>query len=98
MRRSISTVAVTVAMAGGVLFTALPAQAVTTTGQQTMAARGGAITVNINQLRQQSADLKAKANRLEREGEYAAAKRCRVEAAAIDRRIKAYLDAENNMS
>ncbi|WP_434595644.1 hypothetical protein [Streptomyces sp. A5-4] len=94
MRRRISTLAVTAAMAGGVLFAALP---VTTATAAPAAARGGSISVNIPQLRQQSADLKAKANRLDRDGAHAAAKRARAEAAAIDRKIQAYLDAEENM-
>ncbi|MGW0551677.1 hypothetical protein [Streptomyces altiplanensis] len=96
MLRRISTLAVTAAMTGGVLLTALPAHAATT-GQQTVAARGGAITVNIEELRKQSADLKAKARKLDRMGEPEAAKRARAQAAAIDRRIKQFIDAENNM-
>ncbi|MGX1880730.1 hypothetical protein [Streptomyces sp. NPDC055287] len=97
MLRRISTIAVTAAMTGGVLFAALPAHAAPSTGQQTMAARGGAITVNINELRQQSADLKTKAEKLDRLGEREAAKRARAQAAAIDRRIQQFIDAENNM-
>ncbi|MBT2506461.1 hypothetical protein J7I98_11240 [Streptomyces sp. ISL-98] len=97
MRRRISALAVTAAIAGGVLFAVVPAQAATTTGQQTMAARAGGIHVNIDELRQQSAELKAKANRLENDGEYAAASRARAEANAIDRRIQQLIDAENNM-
>ncbi|MDJ0465134.1 hypothetical protein [Streptomyces sp. H27-C3] len=90
----------TAAMAGSVLFAALPAATATAApaaGQQNVAARAGSIRVNIPQLRQQSADLKAKANRLDRDGAHAEAKRARAEAAAIDRRIQAYLDAEENM-
>lgn len=87
-------------MAGSVLFAALPAATATAApaaGQQSLAARGGSISVNIPQLRQQSADLKAKAARLERDGAYTEAKRARAQAAAIDRKIQAYLDAEENM-
>ncbi|MEU8915266.1 hypothetical protein [Streptomyces nigrescens] len=98
MRRRISVLAVTAAVAGGMLFAALPAQAATTAaGRQSMAA-GGGISVNIDELRQQSADLKAKANRLDHEGEHEAANRARAQANALDKRIKAYLDAEENMS
>ncbi|OEJ29258.1 hypothetical protein AR457_06635 [Streptomyces agglomeratus] len=97
MLRRISTIAVTAAMTGGVLLTALPAHAATTAGVHTMAARGGGITVNIEELRKQSADLKAKAAQLDRMGEPAAAKRARAQAAAIDRRIKQLIDAENNV-
>ncbi|MFI9050107.1 hypothetical protein [Streptomyces sp. NPDC053427] len=96
MRRRISTLAVTAAMAGGILFTALPAHAATTVaGGQSVAARG-AVTVNIEELRQQSAELKAKAARLERDGHHAEAKRTRDQANALDRKIQAYIDAENN--
>ncbi|MET9508230.1 hypothetical protein ABZX62_07070 [Streptomyces flavidovirens] len=97
MLRRISTIAVTAAMTGGVLFAALPAHAATATGQQAMAARGGGITVNIEELRKQSAELKAKAKKLDRMGEPEAAKRARAQAAAIDRRIQQLIDAENNM-
>ncbi|MBT2487339.1 hypothetical protein J7E96_02045 [Streptomyces sp. ISL-96] len=97
MLRRISTMAVTAALTGGVLFAALPAHAAATTGQQTMAARGGAITVNIEELRKQSADLKQKAKQLDRLGEREAANRARAQAAAVDRRIKQLIDAENNM-
>ncbi|MFJ9414459.1 hypothetical protein ACIRPT_09855 [Streptomyces sp. NPDC101227] len=96
MRRRISALAVTATMAGGLLFTALPAHAATTdTGRQGVAARG-AVTVNIEELRQQSAELKAQAARLDRDGRHAEAKRKRDEANALDRKIQAYIDAENN--
>ncbi|MEU9111556.1 hypothetical protein AB0D04_07135 [Streptomyces sp. NPDC048483] len=96
MRRRISAFAVTAAMAGGVLFAALPAHAATTTTGGHAAVARGAIQVNIGELRQQSADLKSKAARLDQEGEHAAANRARAEANAIDQKIQAYLDAENN--
>ncbi|MFF3544052.1 hypothetical protein ACFYXD_19670 [Streptomyces platensis] len=98
MRRRISALAVTAAVAGGVLFAALPAQAATTAAGRPSVAAGGGISVNIDELRQQSADLKAKANRLDHEGEHEAAKRARAQANALDKRIQAYLDAEENMS
>ncbi|MFJ5804221.1 hypothetical protein [Streptomyces decoyicus] len=97
MRRRISTFAVTAAMAGGVLFAALPAHAATTTGSHAAVARAGSIHVNLDELRQQSADLKAKANRLDQDGEHEAAERARAEARAIDNQIKAYENAENNV-
>ncbi|AJT62072.1 hypothetical protein [Streptomyces chattanoogensis] len=96
MRRRISAFAVTAAMAGGVLFAALPAHAATLTGSHAAVA-GGSIHVNLDELRQQSADLKAKANRLDQDGEHEAAERARAEANAIDNQIKAYEDAENNV-
>ncbi|TJZ44607.1 hypothetical protein FCH28_30270 [Streptomyces piniterrae] len=83
-------------MAGGVLFAALPAHAATTTGSHAAVA-GGSIQVNIDELRQQSADLKAKANRLDQDGEHEAADRARAEAQDIDNQIQAYLDSENNV-
>ncbi|MGW1790325.1 hypothetical protein ACWCO0_34675 [Streptomyces tubercidicus] len=98
MHRRISALAVTAAVAGGVLFAALPAQAATTAAGRQSVAAGGAVQVNIDELRQQSADLKAKAARLDNEGEHAAADRARAEARALDERIQAYLDAEENAS
>ncbi|MFE6740302.1 hypothetical protein [Streptomyces tubercidicus] len=98
MHRRISALAVTAAVAGGVLFAALPAQAATTAAGRQSVAAGGGIQVNIDELRQQSADLKAKAARLDNEGEHDAAERARAEARALDKRIQAYLDAEENAS
>ncbi|MEU8787747.1 hypothetical protein [Streptomyces sp. NPDC048637] len=98
MRRRISALAVTAAVAGGVLFAALPAQAATAAAGRQSVAAGGGISVNIDELRQQSADLKAKADRLDREGEHEAADRARAQAHALDKRIQAYLDSEENMS
>ncbi|GAA2606782.1 hypothetical protein [Streptomyces tubercidicus] len=98
MHRRISALAVTAAVAGGVLFAALPAQAATTAAGRQSVAAGGAVQVNIDELRQQSADLKAKAARLDNEGEHGAADRARAEARALDERIQAYLDAEENAS
>ncbi|MGW7051926.1 hypothetical protein [Streptomyces sp. NPDC054887] len=100
MLRRISTLAVTAAMAGGVLFTALPAHAAPAAGSQSVTAKAarGSITVNIRELQQQSRDLKDKANQLDRLGAHAEAKRCRAQAAAIDKRIKQLQDAENGVS
>ncbi|MFF4953406.1 hypothetical protein ACWC2K_05485 [Streptomyces chattanoogensis] len=74
----------------------MPAHAATITGSHAVVA-GGAIHVNIDELRQQSAELKAKANRLDQDGEHEAADRARAEANDIDNQIQAYLDAENNV-
>ncbi|MGW0561263.1 hypothetical protein ACWDZ4_11655 [Streptomyces sp. NPDC003016] len=92
-----STIAVTAVMTGGVLLTALPAHAATTAGPQAVAARGGAITVDIEELRKQSAGLRAKAKQLDRLGEREAAKRARAQAEAIDRRVKQLIDAETSV-
>ncbi|MFD5101500.1 hypothetical protein [Streptomyces albidochromogenes] len=97
MLRRISTIAVTAAMTGGALCAALPAHAAPAAGQQTMSARGGGITVNIEELRRQSAELKSRAAQLERLGERQAAQRARAQAAAIDRRVQQLIDAENNV-
>ncbi|MGW8555744.1 hypothetical protein [Streptomyces tubercidicus] len=98
MHRRISALAVTAAVAGGVLFAALPAQAATTAAGRQSVAAGGAVQVNLDEMRQQSADLKTKAARLDNEGEHEAADRARAEARALDKRIQAYVDAEENMS
>ncbi|UNO39617.1 hypothetical protein [Streptomyces sp. MST-110588] len=97
MRRRISTLAVTAAMAGGVLFTALPAHAAPTAGQAVMAARGGAVTVDIREMQKQVAELRARADRQDRAGNHAGAKRTRAQADALQRRIQQFIDAENNM-
>lgn len=79
MRRRISAFTVTAVMAGGVLFAALPAQAATMSGSHAAVARG-AVHVNIDELRQKSADLKSKANQLDQMGEHDAANRARDDA------------------
>ncbi|WP_157878853.1 hypothetical protein [Streptomyces sp. CT34] len=94
MRRRISALALTAAMAGGVLLTALPAQAVPVTGVHAM--DSGSTQVAIGRLRQQSERLKAEADRLDGAGDHAGADRDRAQAHAIDEKIQALLDAEHN--
>ncbi|GAB7185209.1 hypothetical protein ATKI12_5040 [Kitasatospora sp. Ki12] len=80
MRRRIPALVLTAALAGGALATV----AQVATAQPAAAA---SITVDLNQMRQQVADLRAKANRLDREGERDAARRARAQADALQRRI-----------
>ncbi|MER7583950.1 hypothetical protein [Kitasatospora sp. NPDC097691] len=80
MRRRISALVLTAALAGGALATV----AQVATAQPAAAA---SITVDLNKMRQQVADLRQKANRLDHEGEHAAARKARAQADALQRRI-----------
>jgi hypothetical protein len=96
MRRRFSILAVTAVMAGGVLFTAVPAQAHATTIPSSVAIRK-AIVCKPAEMRQKIANLKAKAARLKGEGERAAARRALAKANAIQRKLEACRDAEENL-
>ncbi len=87
MRRRISALVLTAALAGGAL---------ATVGQVATAAPASAasITVNINQLRQQVADLRQKANTLDHYGAHAEANKARAQANAIQNRINQLEKAE----
>lgn len=87
MRRRISALVLTAALAGGALATV----AQVATAQPAAAA---SITVDLNQMRQQVADLRQKANRLDHEGEHAAARKARAQADALQRRIDQIEKAE----
>ncbi|GAA0411924.1 hypothetical protein [Streptomyces luteireticuli] len=89
MRRRISALAVTAALAGGVLLGTAPVEA---------SAAGHTVTCNYPKMRQEIAQLKAKANRLKHEGEYAAAKRTLAQANAIQRKLNMCEDAERKSS
>jgi hypothetical protein len=91
--RRTTTLAITAALAGGLLFTAAPAQAATTADVRA----GGIVICEINKMRQQVDELKSKAAKLDRLGAHDEAKKARAQAAAIQRKIKNCQDAENNM-
>ncbi|MER5461359.1 MULTISPECIES: hypothetical protein [unclassified Streptomyces] len=93
--RRITTLAVTAAMAGGLLFAAAPAQAVTASAKSGAATRG-VVICDYNKMRAQVADLRQKAAQLDHLGAHAEAKKARAQADALQRRIQACLDAENN--
>ncbi|MFI1395602.1 hypothetical protein [Streptomyces sp. NPDC020681] len=92
MRRT-TTLAITAALAGGLLFAAAPAQAATTAGVRA----SGVIICDYAKMHQEVADLKSKAAKLDRLGEREAAKRARAQADAIQRKIKNCQNAENNL-
>ncbi|MFF5131335.1 hypothetical protein ACFY41_30975 [Streptomyces syringium] len=83
--RRISALAVTAALAGGVLFTALPVTTATAAPHK---------TCNINQMGQQVADLRAKAATLRKLGEPEAAKRAQAQADAIAKKRAACIKAD----
>ncbi|MER7772213.1 hypothetical protein [Kitasatospora sp. NPDC096140] len=91
MRRRISALVLTAALAGGALATV----AQVATAQPAAAA---SITVDLNKMRQQVADLRAKANRLDHEGEHAAARKARAQADALQRRIDQIEKADRETS
>ncbi|MGD3110579.1 hypothetical protein [Streptomyces sp. YGL11-2] len=93
MRRRLSAIAITSALAGAALLAVLPSHpsATATTDISVVADQ-----VNVGALRQQAEQLIADAKRLDQAGNHAAADRDRAQAAAIYQQIKAYTDAEGN--
>ncbi|MEV5238950.1 hypothetical protein AB0K89_07535 [Streptomyces cinnamoneus] len=89
MRRRISALALTAALAGGVVFTALPA---------TTASAATTGTCHPSQMRQQIADLRAKAKRMKHEGEPEAARRATAQADAIQKRLNQCIKSDNEAS
>ncbi|MGW3041729.1 hypothetical protein ACWC9T_17225 [Kitasatospora sp. NPDC001159] len=91
MRRRMSALVLTAALAGGALATV----AQVATAQPAAAA---SITVDLKQMRQQVYELRQKANRLDHEGERDAARRVRAQADALQRRIDQLEKAERDTS
>ncbi|XIE80924.1 hypothetical protein AB6O49_29565 [Streptomyces sp. SBR177] len=90
LRRTLTTLAATTLLAGGLLL----GQTVTAPAAQ--AATGTTITCNVAKLRQQAAELRNKAAKLDRLGEKAAARKARDQAAALERKAKACQDADDD--
>ncbi|MEU1308692.1 hypothetical protein ABZ419_07330 [Streptomyces cinnamoneus] len=88
MRRRIAALALTAALAGGVVFTALPATT----------ASAATATCHPSQMRQQVADLRAKAKRMKHEGEPEAARRANAQADAIQKRLNQCLKSDSEAS
>ncbi|MCA6093002.1 hypothetical protein LE181_12625 [Streptomyces sp. SCA3-4] len=88
MRRRISALALTAALAGGVVLTALPVQSAT----------AATATCKPSQMRQDIANLRAKAKRMKHEGEPEAARRANAQADAIEKRLNQCLKTENESS
>ncbi|QOV36927.1 hypothetical protein IM697_00120 [Streptomyces ferrugineus] len=97
MTKRFSALAVSAAIVGGLFVTSMPAQAATSADQGAVSVRA-AITCNKNKMRQQIADLKAKAAKLKRLGETAAASKALNDAAAIQKRLDACIKADENAS
>ncbi|MFF3493311.1 hypothetical protein ACFYWS_18360 [Streptomyces sp. NPDC002795] len=95
MSRRFTTLAVSAAIAGGVLFSAVPAQAAPAADRGSVSARGP-ITCNIPKMRQQVANLKSKAGKLDALGYHKSAAKERAKARAIQARIEQCEDADNN--
>ncbi|MEU9478572.1 hypothetical protein [Streptomyces sp. NPDC048191] len=94
MTKRLSALAVSVAIAGGFLVTSVPAQAATAGHAVSKAS----ITCNQRQMRQQIADLKAKAAQLRQLGEDAAAKKALSDAAALQRKLDWCIKTEGDAS
>ncbi|MET7619322.1 hypothetical protein [Streptomyces sp. NPDC005408] len=94
MRRT-TTLAVTVAMAGGLLFAAAPAQAATS-GTQAVAMSGGVITCHPEELRQEAAQTERAAQRARAAGRIEEARRLFARADALRAKAKQCEDADNN--
>ncbi|MHC5257393.1 hypothetical protein ACYSUO_05890 [Streptomyces sp. UC4497] len=95
MLRRFTTLAVSAAIAGGVLFSAVPAQAAPVAEQGSVSARGP-ITCNIPKMRQQVANHKSKAAKLDNLGYHRSAAKERAKARAIQARIQQCQDADDN--
>ncbi|MEW2402356.1 hypothetical protein [Streptomyces sp. NPDC046862] len=97
MSKKFSVLAVTAAMVGGFFVTSMPAHAATTAGQGDVAVTA-AVKCNERQMRQQIADLKAKAGKLKHLGETAAARKALSDAAALQKRLDACIKADDDAS
>ncbi|MFF8605869.1 hypothetical protein ACF06X_08025 [Streptomyces sp. NPDC015346] len=90
LRRTLTALTATTLLAGGLLF------GQTATATPAAAAGGTKIVCEIDKMRQQSHELRAKAAKLQRLGAMAEARKARAQADALDRRIRNCIDAENN--
>ncbi|MEU4208544.1 hypothetical protein AB0F13_00845 [Streptomyces sp. NPDC026206] len=88
MRRSISALALTAALAGGVVFTALPAQT----------ASAATVTCNTGAMRHDIAALRQKAAKLKQLGEPEAARRANAQADALQHRLNQCIKADETAS
>ncbi|MER6302872.1 hypothetical protein ABT247_25415 [Kitasatospora sp. NPDC001539] len=91
MRRRMSALVLTAALAGGALATA----AQVASAQPAAAA---SIKVDLREMRQQVAELRQKADRLDRAGQRDAARKARAQADALQRRIEQIEKTEQDTS
>ncbi|MGW4164456.1 hypothetical protein [Streptomyces sp. NPDC004788] len=89
LRRTLSALAATTLLAGGLLL----GQTVTAPTAQ---AAGSTVTCNVPKMRQESHELRVKAAKLKQLGSREEARRVSAQADALDRRIKACVDADDH--
>ncbi|QTD95884.1 hypothetical protein [Streptomyces cyanogenus] len=97
MTKRFSALAVSAAIAGGLLFASVPAHAAGSAHSGAVLAKA-TITCNRSQMRQQIAALKEKAAKLKQLGEPEAARKALSDAAALQRKLDACIKAEDNQS
>ncbi|KUM68584.1 MULTISPECIES: hypothetical protein [Streptomyces] len=97
MTKRFSALAVSAAIVGGLFITSAPAQAATSADRGQVSVKA-AITCDKGQMRQQIANLKAKAAKLKQLGETAAARKALSDAAAIQKKLDACIKAEDEAS
>ncbi|ARZ65699.1 hypothetical protein M1P56_17455 [Streptomyces sp. HU2014] len=95
MSRRISALAASAALAGGLLFTAVPAHAATSGDAAAVTARA-AITCNKTELRKKIKDLTDLANKNKRLGNPEIAKKKFAEAAAMKKQLAACIKADKD--
>ncbi|MEU6236562.1 hypothetical protein [Kitasatospora sp. NPDC047058] len=96
MRRRISALTVSAALAGGLLLAAAPAQAAPAEAAPAAVAQA-AIKVNIPELQAQAAKLRREAQRLRSQGHFREANVVDARAAAIEAQVRRYLDCERSV-
>ncbi|MEU0272267.1 hypothetical protein [Streptomyces sp. NPDC006307] len=92
MRVRISALAVSALVAGGLLIGGAHVE------QPAVDLVAKTVTCNISQMQKQIADLRQKAQRLEHDGAKAEARKARAQATAIERKMRACIDSDNNAS
>ncbi|MFF7177772.1 hypothetical protein [Streptomyces sp. NPDC008121] len=90
IRRTMIALTTTALLAGGLLL------GQTAAAPDASAAGGGKIVCEIDKMRQQSHSLRAKAAKLQKLGATAEARKARAQADALDRRVQACVDADDN--
>ncbi|MEV4945315.1 hypothetical protein [Streptomyces sp. NPDC053755] len=89
-RRTLTALTMTTLLAGGLLL------GQTAAAPDASAAGGKKVVCEVDKMRQQSHSLRARAARLQRLGATAEARKARAQADALDRRVRACVDADGN--
>ncbi|MFB7862922.1 MULTISPECIES: hypothetical protein [unclassified Streptomyces] len=87
-RRTLSALAATMLLAGGLLL----GQTATAPAAQ---AAGKTVTCNVEKMHKEAAELRSKAAKLQRLGATAEARKARAQADALDRKAQACIDADD---